>query len=154
MRLKQNFIPVNGTQLCWFEQGQAMPDRETILLVHATGFHARCWDRVIRCLPDRHVISVDMRGHGRSEDTPPFSWDTFGADLSAFIEALDLNTLVGVGHSMGGHCMTQAAYAAQDRFARLVLVDPVIMSPDIYAGAEHEHSAWLDESGEIGRAHV
>jgi len=148
MQLQENTIQVNGTRLCWFEQGQTQDGQESILLVHATGFHARCWDQVIRRLPDRHVISVDMRGHGRSDNTPPFSWDTYGADLTAFIKALDLTNLAGVGHSMGGHCLTQAAYAIQDRFTRLVLVDPVIMPPDIYAGAEHEHNAWLDESGE------
>ena len=40
----------------------------TLLLVHATGFHARCWDQVIAHLPsDWNIVSVDMRGHGDPE---------------------------------------------------------------------------------------
>jgi pimeloyl-ACP methyl ester carboxylesterase len=44
--------------------------------------------------------------------------------------------VIGVGHSMGGHAMVQAAAAQPARFTRLLLVDPVIMDPALYAQAE------------------
>jgi pimeloyl-ACP methyl ester carboxylesterase len=56
----------------------------------------------------------------------------FGQDLAAFVRELDLRDVLGVGHSMGGHAMTEAAAAHPDRFQRLVLVDPVIASPGDY----------------------
>jgi pimeloyl-ACP methyl ester carboxylesterase len=124
----------NGVELCYFEWGRAESGRPSVLLVHATGFHARCWDRVVAALPaERHVIALDQRGHGRSAKVPPFVWQSFGADLTAFVEALALERIIGVGHSMGGHAMVQAAARQQARFARLLLVDPVIMDPDLYA---------------------
>jgi len=147
MELVENYISLNGTKLCWFEQGKKNAGDETFLLVHATGFHARCWDAIVRRMPGKHIIALDMRGHGRSSDNEPFGWDTFGQDLTDFVEALDLARIVGVGHSMGGHCLTQAACRLGERFSRLVLVDPVIMAPEIYQGGAHVHSAWLDESG-------
>jgi pimeloyl-ACP methyl ester carboxylesterase len=100
--------------------------------VHATGFHARVWDQVIRHLGERHVISVDQRGHGRSQKTEIRHWKVFGKDLAAFVRELDLRDVLGVGHSMGGHAMTEAAAAHPDRFRRLVLIDPVIASPGDY----------------------
>ncbi len=129
---RQHMTTVNGIDLCWFEWGERRSESVTTLLVHATGFHARCWDRTVAHL-DGHVIAIDMRGHGRSAKTPPYTWESFGTDTAAFIEALDLQRIVGAGHSMGGHSVTQAAGHAPGRFERLVLVDPVIMSPEAYA---------------------
>lgn len=127
-------IQLNGVKLTVFEWGEKQ--QQTVLLVHATGFHARCWDQVIRNLGDHHAIAVDMRGHGRSEKTGPYSWDVFGEDITELVEAMDLSGLVGVGHSMGGHSVTQAAANQPDRFQGLVLVDPVIMSPEVYAAQQ------------------
>ncbi len=139
---------INGVELCWFEWGSATPGVASILLVHATGFHARCWDQVVAHLPDRHVISIDMRGHGRSEKQGPFNWQSFGDDLTAFINHIALPELIGVGHSMGGHAVAVAAARTHGRINGLVLVDPVIMSPEIYASNESVHADWLDEAGQ------
>lgn len=128
-------VRVNGIDVAFFEWGRAVRGREaTFLLAHATGFHARCWDQVIRHLGDRHVVAVDQRGHGRSDKTKITHWKVFGQDLAAFVRALDLRDVIGVGHSMGGHAMSEAAAASPDRFRRLVLIDPVIASPDEYGG--------------------
>ena len=123
---------VKSTRLCFFEWGQSQSDQNTIFLVHATGFHARCWDQTIAHLEDRHVIAIDMRGHGRSSNVGPFGWLHFGADIVAIIKSLDLNDIVAVGHSMGGHAVIQAMIKMPERFHRSVLVDPVILPPEVY----------------------
>jgi len=51
------------------------------------------------------------------------NWRTFGEDQAALIEALGLDGLVGIAHSMGGHGMIDAA-AIGGRFSRLLLLDP------------------------------
>lgn len=130
---KQKRSAVAGVEIAYFEWG-ARGAGTTILLVHATGFHARCWDGVVRALGGaaEHVVALDLRGHGRSGKNGPYHWRQFGLDLSAFVHELDLERVVGVGHSMGGHCVTQAAAADPRRFRQLLLVDPVIMAPDSY----------------------
>ena len=131
----QGRVHVNGVELAYFEWRPELRGREaSILLVHATGFHARCWDPVIRRLGERHVIAVDQRGHGRSQKLEITHWKDLGRDLAAFVEALDLRDVLGVGHSMGGHAMVDAAAACPGRFRRLVLIDPVIASPEAYGG--------------------
>jgi pimeloyl-ACP methyl ester carboxylesterase len=141
-------VAVNGITLSVFEWQRDQGARHaTILLAHATGFHARCWDRVVAHLGARHVVAVDQRGHGRSDKTFPVHWQDFGRDLAELLRVLDLTDVIGVGHSMGGHAMTEAAAAEPQRFARLLLIDPVIASPEEYAAAT-PHAAWLN-----GQAH-
>ena len=119
-------------ELAWYEWGEAPHPK--VLLVHATGFHARCWEQVVAHLPPGfHILAVDLRGHGRSTKRGPYVWSSFLADLEEFAAALSLAGAVGVGHSLGGHCITQLAARRPGAFDRLVLVDPVILDPEAYA---------------------
>jgi pimeloyl-ACP methyl ester carboxylesterase len=132
---QEHRLRANGVELACFEWHRELRGRQPpILLVHATGFHARVWDPVVERLGERHVISVDQRGHGRSEKTAITHWEVFGRDLVALVRELGLRDVLGVGHSMGGHAMVDAAAALPDRFRRLMLIDPVIASPDQYGG--------------------
>ena len=125
------YLSVNDIKICCFRWGD--PDGRALLLVHATGFHARCWDQVVAHLPsDWNIVSVDMRGHGRSEKQGPYRWAQFGSDLKEVASQLDIEKAIGVGHSMGGYCVTEVAYLSPDVFSDLVLVDPVIRPPDAY----------------------
>lgn len=127
--------------LCWFEWGAPSSDYPTMLLVHATGFHARCWDQVVAALPvGTHVIAPDLRGHGRSYRPASLGdWSATADDVLPLIDVVP-GPLVGVGHSMGGVCVVRAAAARPDRFQSLFLIDPVIFAPEYYLRALPEHS--------------
>ncbi len=126
------FQSVNGVELAYFEWGQLRADQPTLLFVHATGFHGRIWDRVIESFAaEYHVIALEQRGHGRSDAVPVEHWQTFGEDLDAFISALGLQSLFGIGHSMGAHAMVDAA-ARRTSFAQLLLLDPTIPAPEAF----------------------
>ena len=121
-----------------------------VLLVHATGFHARVWDQTVANLPkDLHVIAVDIQGHGRSEKRGPIrDWALPAQDIIELVGHLNLQSAVGVGHSMGGHTLVQVAATQAQAFKRLVLVDPVIMAPERYDLA----NAWpADQEHPIAR---
>ncbi|MDE0192391.1 MAG: alpha/beta hydrolase [Gammaproteobacteria bacterium] len=129
--VREGRLAVRDIELAYFEWGRRAGP--TVLMLHATGFHARCWDGVIRAMAESmHIIAVDQRGHGRSTKTPPYNWAEFGADAAAAVEALDLGDIIGVGHSMGGHAIVQAAGTHPDRFRALLLIDPVILDPVSY----------------------
>ena len=106
---------------------------DPILLLHATGFHSRCWNQVVKHLPGRHIYAVDLRFHGASSHTGETDWRVMAEDIHLLIEKLNLTHLVGVGHSIGGHLIARAAARSPERFKHLVLIDPVIMSPERYA---------------------
>ncbi len=107
---------------------------DPVLLLHATGFHSRCWSQVVEHLPGEHIYAADLRFHGGSGAVGDVDWQLLVEDTRLLIEHLDLNALVGVGHSIGGYLMARAAAALPQRFKQLVLLDPVIMSPELYAG--------------------
>lgn len=132
---REHRLTHEGVEACWFEWGEA--GGPEVVLVHATGFHARCWDQVVAALPEEmHVWAVDLRGHGRSQKVEPYSWHTIAGDLEANLAALGVRRAVGVGHSMGGHCLAQIAPHTGDLFKGLVLVDPVILAPERYQDAD------------------
>jgi pimeloyl-ACP methyl ester carboxylesterase len=118
----------DATIATWEWEGDGAP----ILLIHATGLHGRCWDRIVEALPDRRVLALDVRGHGRSScPPPPYRWSHLARDVIEVVERLALERVVGVGHSMGRHLVTRAAAALPSRFDRLLLLDPAIVPPEI-----------------------
>lgn len=121
--------------LCWFEWGRPA-EQPTLLLLHATGFHARCWDATVAGLPtDRHVVALDLPGHGRSYRPPSLSdWLSIADDVSAFVNATFAAPVLVAGHSMGGFVAARLAAKAPDQVARLLMIDPVIMPADYYRG--------------------
>ena len=126
----------NGVDLAVSEwPGNSPP----VLFCHATGFHARIWDRVIAHFREsgceNRCIAFDTRGHGRSgKPAPPYHWRALGADIAALTEALEIKGAVGVGHSLGGHSVTLAAALRPEAFGALLLLDPVIRPADSYVG--------------------
>ncbi|MEM7097769.1 MAG: alpha/beta hydrolase [Pseudomonadota bacterium] len=125
---------VNGVNIAYYERGQYSDDLPTLYFVHATGFHARVWDEIIEAFPEYHVIAVEQRGHGRSDDVAVEHWKTFGEDQRELALALGLSRAIGIGHSMGAHALIQGAAQSQC-FSRLLLLDPTVSSPEAYAEA-------------------
>lgn len=123
----------SGARIAYVEWG--IRGDPVVFLIHATGFHARCWDQTVRALGRGfRVIAVDTRGHGRSEKTGPIDdWAIPARDLAELVEHLNLRGAVGAGHSMGGHLLVQIAASHPRAFTRLVLIDPVMLPPEAYA---------------------
>lgn len=138
MTLRRHTLPLAQLDLSYVERNPELRDSgPTLLFAHATGFHARAWDQVISHLPPVHSICVDLRGHGHSTGGPIAHWNLLGQDLLDLVTELDLKTIVSVGHSIGGHALTQASADMPSRLSALVLVDAVIMAPEYYALADH-----------------
>lgn len=123
----------SAARIAYVEWGE--PGGQPVLLIHATGFHARVWDQTVKALGDGfHVFAVDVRGHGQSEKKGAMpDWTVAAHDIGELVEHLNLKNVIGAGHSMGGHVLVQVAAEHQRAFKRLVLVDPVMLPPEVYA---------------------
>jgi pimeloyl-ACP methyl ester carboxylesterase len=122
-------------EICWFEWGHA-GDGPSLLLLHATGFHARCWDRVIAGLPEGlHIVAPDLRGHGRSFRPKTLGdWSRIADDMVELACAVIPGRFVAAGHSMGGCIALRIAADLPEQVETLLLIDPVIMDPVFYEG--------------------
>lgn len=105
------------------------PASPPLLISHATGFHAHCYEPVASRLADHfRVYGLDYRGHGQTAapDGWQVDWGRFGDDALAAARAVAPDGgLVGVGHSMGGAALLMAAHRDPTRFDRLVLFEPI-----------------------------
>ena len=150
--LLEKSIRVRDIHLAYVERGAGFRGTgPTLLFAHATGFHARIWDKIIDGLGNFHSISVDMRGHGRSGKRRIQHWDELIADLTEFIEQLDLTHIIGIGHSMGAHALVGAAGHHQSRFLRLVAIDPVIPAKNDFQDTDSPFSGAVEDHPTVNR---
>jgi pimeloyl-ACP methyl ester carboxylesterase len=102
-----------------------------LYLVHATGFCGAMWDPVARALASAVAPrAIDVRGHGRS-DKPDrdYPWSLFADDLAAWIASEGAEGVFAMGHSSGATAIALAAAREPARFARILLLDPVLLPP-------------------------
>ena len=97
-----------------------------MVLVHGFGNEAHIWDDFAPVVaPHYRTVAIDLRGHGDSDHDPErrYDYDTHVADLEAATEALGIERMVLVGHSLGGRTATLFAGRHPERMAGLVIVD-------------------------------
>jgi lipase len=103
-------------------------DGPPLLLVHATGFHARLWDPYAQRLRGRfRVLALDQRGHGDSgQPRTGMAWPSFAEDVAAVIAAIGIAGCYAAGHSSGGTAVGMCAGDHPGSIRRLMLIDAVL----------------------------
>lgn len=118
----------------WGDRGAA-----PVVCLHGVGGHGGRFRRLAERLAARHrIVSLDLRGHGRSGWEPPWSLETHVEDVLETLNALGVEQTVLVGHSFGGRVGMTLVAQAQDPFTDVVLLDPAIWVPPPIALARAE----------------
>ncbi|MDP3063864.1 MAG: alpha/beta hydrolase [Chloroflexota bacterium] len=126
MTAQSKFVEANGVKLHYLEWAS---DGPPLVTTHGTGMMGAAWMPVAQYLaPHYRVIALDMRGHGDSEKPDwGYTWGTLGKDFACFLEALDLQRALVVGHSRGGSCVIMGAQQCAQRLAGVMLIEPSIL---------------------------
>lgn len=118
-------ISVKGLCLalrCWGD-----PRQPAILAVHGWLDNAASFDRLAPYLADQfYLIAIDLPGHGLSDarhSADSYHYLDMAIDLLGVLEALQLNQIIGLGHSMGGSLLTLLAGAFPERFQACISID-------------------------------
>ncbi|MGC5013669.1 alpha/beta fold hydrolase [Streptosporangium sp. DT93] len=115
-------VDVDGIRLAYRVSGAV--EAPPLVLLHAMGKTAADWDGVVAAFePHWRVHALDLRGHGESAWPGDYSLELMRDDVLGFLDALALDRVTLVGHSLGGFVAYLCAEEHPERVERLVLED-------------------------------
>jgi len=114
-------VHLNGIEVFYEDVGRGQP----ILLLHGLGSSTRDWEYQVPDLAQPYrVISMDVRGHGRSGRPPgPYSVAQFAQDAVSLLRTLDAAPAHVVGLSMGGMIAFQMAVDNPEAVRSLTIIN-------------------------------
>jgi non-heme chloroperoxidase len=136
---RSGFIQVNGIRLHYLDWDGNGP---VLLFLTGMGCSAHIFDRFARRFTDRfHVLALDRRGHGDS-DYPETGYDpdTLTEDLRQFLDALKIDKVILVGHSLAYIELSRFAVIYPERILKLIFLDAA------YDGASPEYKAVFEKN--------
>jgi pimeloyl-ACP methyl ester carboxylesterase len=115
-------LSADGVTIRYHVEGSGEP---ALVFIHGWSCDGGYWKNQVPYFSKRYtVVTVDLAGHGESDkDREIWTTEGFGEDVAAVVEALDLDRVVLVGHSMGGPVALEAAKRLGDRVLGIVGVD-------------------------------
>lgn len=117
-------ISASGYQVVAVEYGD--PRGKPVLALHGWLDNAASFFAMAKHLQGVRLIALDLIGHGRSDHRPqlmPYHiWDNV-ADLHSVMQALNLEKVDLVGHSMGASIAMLFAATFPEKIGRMMLID-------------------------------
>ena len=100
-------------------------DGPPVVLLHGGASNSADWEETVAALSRRYSLyAPDLIGFGLSEKAKSgYYFSDFLEFMLEFIQALDLDSPVLVGHSFGGRVCLEVAFRYPERVRKLVLVD-------------------------------
>ena len=136
-------IVSNGTKLHYYRTGGPGPK---IILAHGITDDGPCWTPVADVLaPQYDLIMLDARGHGKSQ-APDIGYDqkSMAMELAGFIEALQLENPIILGHSMGAATALHMAGLYPELPGAIILEDPpAFWMNERFSQQEHSRSQFI-----------
>jgi len=127
----EHLTSTRGTSLALHRFGGSGP---TLMVNHATGFHANCYLPMMATLTKSFSVwGVDFAAHGRSEGPPDddFRWTLFAQDLLDAIDHIGESSVFAFGHSMGATAALLAEKARPGVIEAAWLYEPIVFPPDL-----------------------
>lgn len=159
-------VSIGGQNICFSTNGIAVaPKRPTLVLVHGAGGSKLDWPQSWRSVAEATapfglpastavlpgqggqslhsypVLALDLPGHGGSDGQSLSEIDSYGAVVIRFIEALGLENVCLVGHSMGVGVVLSAALQSSERISSLCPIAGAArmpVTPELLKGLQNQ----------------
>ena len=118
-------ISIQGKSIHFQEGEKFEKSRPTLLFVHGAGQRAYTWrfqEDLFRNHPKFNYMALDLPGRAGSEGEGFHTLEEYKNFLLEFIDALELNNIILVGHSMGGGISMLLAIEHPELVEALILV--------------------------------
>lgn len=114
----------DGVSINFDNEGKGEP---AIILVHGWSNTRSIWDDQIAHFSKKYqVIAVDLPGFGESgNNRNDWTIESYGKDIAAIIQQLNLKKTVLVGFSLGAPIVVEAANKVPDHVIGVILVDGI-----------------------------
>lgn len=122
----------DGSAISFSEHGSGA----AVLFLHGWLMSKRVWHFQLPLAATLRLITLDLRGHGRSDDTG-FSYAACLNDIETLLDYLAIEKVVIVGWSMGSQIAIKACGQLQERISGLLLAGGTprfCNAPDYSAG--------------------
>lgn len=119
-----------------FPQFDLGGDGTPLHFLHANGYPPECYEPLLELLQKQHhVFGMKLRplwDGTKPEDLD--NWHPLSDDLLRFLSDRGPDSVIGVGHSIGGIVTLRAAIRDPKKFRALILLDPVLFIPSFLIG--------------------
>jgi esterase len=128
---------------------QTLGQGQPLVLVHGLFGSADNWGSIAKHFAQHfQVISIDLRNHGRSPHSESQTYADMADDLLELCDALSLEQIYLLGHSLGGKVAMQFATRYPERVSKLIVVDIAMRA---YAD---EHTQLMDAMQAVDLNHL
>ena len=119
--MKESFLKIGDATVYVSDSEKG---EKCVVLLHGYLESLRVWDDFVELLTDKvRVVAIDIPGHGRSSNIAPVHTMELMADVVAgVLDALQIDKVTLVGHSMGGYISLAFCAAYAERLEGLVLL--------------------------------
>jgi pimeloyl-ACP methyl ester carboxylesterase len=123
-------------------------EKPTVVLLHGAGMDHTVWQFQARAFAYRgyNVLSLDLPGHGRSDDPAPGTISEYADAVAALLDEAGIDAAHVVGHSMGAFIGIEVAARYPDLIRSLTVIgvaERMPVHPDLLDAAEaNDHLAF------------
>lgn len=107
-------------------------DRRKLVLLHGLTNSHQTYREVVKRLSSRdlHMITPDLRGHGRSQRADTYRASDFADDVAGLLDSIGADSAVIAGHSLGALVASTLAATHPQRVEGLFMEDPPLLQGD------------------------
>ncbi len=122
MTEKQVILRDNQVEINYYQQGKG---DTTLLFLHGWCIDGTYWENQVAYFSKKYTVyAIDLPGFGKSKaQRTNYTVEEYANDVTAFMDAMNLQRVVIVAHSMAGEIMLQTALTNHPRIAGLIGVD-------------------------------